>query len=146
MLLISSVSRVLLVLVLSALVFFAYSTELFAKVGVGMGAGEVRVTEPIKPGGIYSLPSLRVFNTGDETTTYGMDIAYHQDNHQLRPDGSWFTFIPATFTLEPAESQEIQVTMIVPVKTDPGDYFAFIESGPVATGGLGWWWHRVLRL
>lgn len=119
------------------ILFFMFSHELFAKVGVGMGAGEVRVTEDIKPGGIYTLPNLRVFNTGDETTTYGMNIAYHQDNPQLRPDKSWFTFNPKTFTVEPGESQEVQVTMFVPVKTNPGDYFAFVESGPLATGDAG---------
>ncbi len=126
-----------LVLLATVCIFFAFSNEIFAKVGVGMGAGEIRVTEAIKPGGIYSLPTLRVFNTGDETTTYGMNIAYHQDNPQLRPEKSWFTFDPATFTVEPGESQEVQITMIVPVKTDPGEYFAFLESGPVALGGPG---------
>lgn len=131
-------SRILLTFILCSLLFFvAFSQELLAKVGVGMGAGEIQVTEPIKPGGIYSLPSLRVFNTGDETTTYGMNVAYHQDNPQLRPQKSWFSFSPTTFTIEPGESQEVNVTMIVPVKTDPGEYFSFIESGPVAEGGPG---------
>ena len=73
---------------LCAITVFVFASDTFAKVGVGMGAGEVRVTESIRPGGIYTLPELRVFNTGDETTTYGMNIAYHQDNHQLRPANS----------------------------------------------------------
>ena len=129
--------RILFVFGIVSVLFLLSSEEMFAKVGVGMGAGEIRVTESIKPGGIYSLPSLRVFNTGDETTTYGMNIAYHQDNPQLRPEKSWFSFTPATFTIEPGDSQEIQITMSVPVKTDPGEYFAFLESGPVAEGGPG---------
>lgn len=129
--------RILFVFGIVSLLFLLPSEEMFAKVGVGMGAGEIRVTESIKPGGMYALPSLRVFNTGDETTTYGMNIAYHQDNPQLRPGKSWFTFTPATFTIEPGESQEVQITMSVPVKTDPGEYFAFLESGPVAEGGPG---------
>lgn len=103
------------------------------KVGVGMGAGEIRVTEDIKPGGIYVLPNLRVFNTGDETTTYGMNVAYHQDNPQIRPGKSWFSFEPSSFTIEPGESQEISISMTVPVKAEPGEYFAFLESGPVST-------------
>ncbi len=129
--------KVWYILAFSVLVFFAFSDEMMAKIGVGMGAGEIKVTEPIKPGGIYSLPSLRVFNTGDETTTYGMNVAYHQDNPQLRPGKSWFTFAPPTFTLEPGESQEVQIVMSAPVKMEPGDYFAFLESGPVATGAEG---------
>lgn len=133
----TSVTKILLVCGVSTLSLFVFSDVVFGKVGVGMGAGEVRVTEDIKPGGIYSLPDLRVFNTGDETTTYGMNVAYHQDNPQLRPQKTWFTFDPPTFTLEPGESQEIKVAMVVPVKTNPGEYFAFLESGPVATGGAG---------
>ena len=102
-----------------------------------MGAGEINLTEPVKPGGIYSLPTLRIFNTGDETTTYGMNVAYHQDYHQLRPGEDWFSFNPTTFTIEPGKSQEIQVTMILPIKAEPGDYFAFVESGPVASNKPG---------
>lgn len=129
--------RSLLIFTICTVALFVSGHDLLAKVGVGMGAGEIRVTEPIKPGGIYTLPDLRVFNTGDETTTYGMNIAYHQDNPQKRPAKSWFTFSPSTFTIEPGQSQEVRVTMFVPVKTDPGDYFAFVESGPVTTGGPG---------
>lgn len=108
-----------------------------AKVGVGMGAGEIRIDEEIKLGGIYEIPSVRIFNTGDETTTYGMGIAFHQDMHQLRPQKEWFTFTPATFTLEPNESELVKVVMTVPLKGEPGDYFAFIESGPVPTNEVG---------
>ncbi len=115
--------------------FFVH--DALAKVGVGMGAGEIRVTQPIKPGGMYTLPSLRIFNTGDEVTVYGMNIAYHQDHPELRPQKDWFSYNPTTFTINPGESQEVEITMMVPVKTEPGDYFAFVESGPVATGEPG---------
>lgn len=133
----ASATRVVPFILVTAFLLYSFSHVVFGKVGVGMGAGEIRVTEEIKPGGIYSLPDLRVFNTGDETTTYGMNVAYHQDNPQLRPQKSWFTFEPPTFTLEPGESQLVQVAMFTPVKTDPGEYFAFLESGPVATNGAG---------
>jgi hypothetical protein len=126
----------LLAVFVIALLFFSYSVAL-AKIGVGMGAGEIRLTDSVKPGGIYELPSLRIFNTGDEVTTYGMDIAYHQDHPELRPAQSWFSFSPATFTLEAGKSQEVKVTMIVPVNAKPGDYFAFVESGPVASNAPG---------
>ena len=129
-----------LVIVLGILVAFFVSLSpmiVLAKIGVGMGAGEIRLDEPVKLGGIYELPSVRIFNTGDEITRYGMDVAYHQDYHQLRPAQSWFSFSPSTFTLKPNESQEVKVTMIVPVKAEPGDYFAFIESGPVASNAPG---------
>lgn len=110
---------------------FSVADVALARVGVGMGAGEIRLTEPVKPGGIYTLPKLRIFNTGDETTTYGMDVAYHAEHPELRPGQDWFSFSPATFTLPAGESQEISITMTVPVKAEPGAYFAFLESGPV---------------
>jgi len=132
----SHIQKGLFLLAVIGFLFFSYSVAL-AKIGVGMGAGEIRLTEPVKPGGIYELPSLRIFNTGDEVTTYGMDVAYHQDHPELRPAQSWFSFNPATFTLEAGKSQEVHVTMIVPVKAKPGDYFVFVESGPVASNAPG---------
>lgn len=128
---------VLPTLVFTAILFFSSAFSVSAKVGVGMGAGEVRLTETVKPGGIYVLPSLRVFNTGDEITTYGFGVAYHQENPQLRPRKEWFTFNPETFTLEAGKSQEVSITMTVPVKAEQGDYFAFLESGPVASNKPG---------
>ena len=122
--------------VLVALFLFSSSVA-FAKIGVGMGAGEIRLTEPMKLGGIYQLPNLRIFNTGDETTTYGMGVAYHQDRPELRPAKEWFSFSPEEFTLEAGQSQEIKVTMTIPLKAVPGDYFAFVESGPVASNKPG---------
>lgn len=127
--------KIIFTLVLIFLVFGC--SNVLAKVGVGMGAGEVKLTKPVKPGGIYDLPSIRIFNTGDEITTYSMNIAYHQDRHELRPSKEWFIFNPAKFTLGAGESQEVKVSMILPLKSEPGDYFAFIESGPVATGAAG---------
>lgn len=120
-----------------ALVLVFSAGVALAKVGVGMGAGEIRVDELIELGGIYELPSVRIFNTGDETTTYGMGVAYHQDHYELRPGKDWFSFSPTTFTLEPNESQEVKVSMLVPLKATPGDYFAFIESGPVVSNQPG---------
>jgi hypothetical protein len=123
--------RIATYIAISVCLLLLTASYTLAKVGVGMGAGEIRVTEDIRPGGIYTLPALRVFNTGDETTTYGMNVAYHQDNVEVRPAKSWFAFSPSTFTLEPGKSEEISVVMTVPVKAVPGEYFAFLESGPV---------------
>ena len=118
------------------MLFFSADTA-SARVGVGMGAGEIRLSSPVKPGGIYTLPKIRIFNTGDETTTYGLDVAYHAERLELRPGQDWFSFSPATFTLPAGESQEISITMVVPVKAEQGDYFAFLESGPVDTSKPG---------
>lgn len=128
---------------LAAVIFFTIFLFLFissvsyAKVGVGMGAGEIRIQESIKLGGMYELPSVRIFNTGDEVTTYTMNIAYHQDRHELRPQKDWFSFSPKEFTLEPNQSQEVRVSMSVPLREKPGSYFAFIESGPISKNEVG---------
>jgi hypothetical protein len=116
---------------------FIPTSKILAKVGVGMGAGEIRLTENAKPGGIYKLPSLRVFNTGDETSTYSMGVSYHVEHKELRPTKEWFTFDPEVFTLTAGQSQEVLIRMSVPVKAEPGDYFAFIESGPIASDKPG---------
>lgn len=105
-----NVSKLFLVCGIFCLFLFSLQVAL-AKVGVGMGAGEIKLTESVKPGSIYSLPTLRIFNTGDETTTYGMGVAYHQDYHQLRPGEDWFSFSPATFTIEPGKSQEVEIIL-----------------------------------
>lgn len=128
--------KILFTIVAISFLGFSYSIAV-AKVGVGMGAGEIRVDEPVKLGGIYELPSVRIFNTGDEVTTYGMGVAFHQDYHELRPAKEWFSFNPTTFTINPGKSQEVLITMMVPLKGEPGDYFAFIESGPVPTNAPG---------
>lgn len=124
-------------LVLVALFLLATPLCIEAKVGVGMGAGEIRVQEDIKLGGLYELPSVRIFNTGDEVTTYTMNVAYHQDRHELRPGKDWFSFSPREFTLEPNQSQEVRVSMSIPLQGKPGDYFAFIESGPISKNEAG---------
>ena len=129
------VHNILLFGLFTALVFLPGPVS--AKVGVGIGAGEVRLTEPVIPGGIYTLPILRVFNTGDEITTYGMGIAYQQGYTELRPSKEWFNFSPNTFTIEPIKGQDISITMVVPVKAEPGDYFAYIESGPIKSNEPG---------
>jgi P pilus assembly chaperone PapD len=131
----ASASALALIVLFGAALLFAKTA--LARVGVGMGAGEIRLTEPVKPGGIYPLPKLRIFNTGDEKTTYGMDVSYHAERPELRPRKEWFTFSPATFTLEAGKSQEISITMTVPVKAEPGAYFIFLESGPVVSNKPG---------
>lgn len=125
----------LVALIITTLLFTDHNVE--AKVGVGMGQGEIRLTDKIKPGGIYNLPPIRIFNTGDEVTTYEMRVTYQQEYSEMRPDHSWFIFTPNTFTLEPTKSEEVKVSMVVPLKAEPGEYFAYLESGPVIENKTG---------
>ena len=108
-----------------------------ANVGVGVNLGKIEIDEPLKPGGIYSLPSIGVINTGDEAGDYELAVTYHQDQPELRPDQEWFNFSPASFHLEPGQSQNVAVKLNLPVKTKPGDYFAYLEAHPVIKAGPG---------
>jgi len=103
----------------------------FARIGVGVGVGKIEVDKSLKPGGIYDLPSLPVFNTGDEPGNYGVSIEYHQDQPQMQPPQEWFSFEPASFYLEPGQAQNVVIKLNLPVKTVPGDYFAYLEGHPV---------------
>ena len=103
-----------------------------ARVGVGIGTGEIKLAEPLKPGGFYDLPILSIFNTGTEPGEYQISIAYYQDIDDLRPAKDWFHFNPAEFHLEPGKSQAVKTTLTIPLKTKPGKYFCFIEGFPTA--------------
>lgn len=109
----------------------------FARVGVGIGGGEIRVEEALKPGGIYELPSLQVRNTGDEPSFYGLGTAYHVERTELRIPKEWFTFNPPKFYLEPGQSQRVAIKLTLPVKAQPGEYFCYVEAFPVAEAGPG---------
>lgn len=105
-----------------------------ANVGVGVGLGRMDLSA-MKPGGTYSLPFFPVLNTGDEPSNYGVGIDYHErdaSHPQMWPDKSWFKFEPAEFSLSPGQSQNVRVTLSIPIKTTPGDYFAYLEAHPVA--------------
>lgn len=115
------------------LLFIFASVPSFAKVGVGVGTGKIYVDEPLKPGTIYTLPVITVLNTGDDTTTYGTRIAYHQDQEELTPAKEWFSFSPSEMVIEPTKGSPTEVTLSVPIKAEPGDYFAYVEAYPMTT-------------
>lgn len=103
----------------------------FAKLGVGIGTGKIVVDEQLRSGVIYNLPSLTVANTGDETSDYTVSVAYHTDQPELRPEKEWFIFSPEVFKLEPGESKVVEVKLNLPLRTEPGSYFAYLEGSPV---------------
>jgi hypothetical protein len=107
-----------------------------ASIGVGVGTGKVNLDQPLKPGGIYDLPALPVLNTGDEPSDYKVTIEYHEGQETrsdmgLKPQAGWFDFTPETFRLEPGKVETVKITLTVPTKTTPGNYFAYLEAQPV---------------
>jgi hypothetical protein len=108
-----------------------------ARIGVGIGTGKIQVDDKLKPGMIYKLPSLSILNTGDESSQYRVNVAYHEKQPELQPPQEWFIFTPETFQLEPGEGKTVDVKLNLPVKAKPGDYFAYLEGRPIKTAQVG---------
>ena len=109
-------------------------TTSLAKIGVGVGLGKVAIDEELTPGGIYKLPTLPVLNTGDEDGEYQVTITFREDQEEFRPEEGWFTFSPQSFPLKAGESQQVEVSMTLPLGVRPGEYFAFLEASPKVSG------------
>jgi hypothetical protein len=113
------------------LVSLFFPVIIFAKIGVGVGTGKIVVDQILNPGTIYQLPPLTVVNTGDESGEYEVGLAYHEQQPELRPGEGWFEFKPQSFVLEPGKTQAVAITLNLPVKTEPGQYFAYLEGRPL---------------
>lgn len=127
--------KLALLVVLVLLALLSTTGLAYAQVGVGVNLGKISVDEPLMPGGSYRLPSVGVINTGQVTSDYEMAVTYHHEQKELRPSPEWVDFNPKTFTLEPEQSVPVALTLNIPVGTNPGDYFAYLEVHPVAKKG-----------
>lgn len=112
-------------------------TIAWARIGVGVGTGKIQVDEQLKPGMSYHLPPLTVLNTGDEESDYETEVTYHQDQPEMKPEQSWFSFKPRKFHLEPSEVQLVEIQLDLPLKAKPGDYFAYLEGHPLKKSQAG---------
>lgn len=104
-----------------------------ASIGVGVGTGKIEIKETLKSGGIYKLSPLLVTNTGTEQADYTVSTTLNEKQSQLKPDPRWFSFTPNTFTLSPGGRQMVTPTINLPLKTAPGNYFAYLEAHPAQT-------------
>lgn len=121
------------VILLSLVSLCLLSSVAFAKIGVGVGTGKIVVNDILKPGQIYVLPSLTVLNTGDEKSTYKVSITYHENQPELMPSQDLFQFSPETFELAPGDAKVVNIKLNLPLKVEPGKYFAYLEASPTAT-------------
>jgi hypothetical protein len=119
------------------IVFILIPNFTFAKIGVGVNTGKIQVDEKLKAGMIYELPPITVINTGDEPSEYETSVAYHQGQPELRPKQTWFVFTPQKFYLEPGKAQLVEIKINLPLKIEPGDYFAYLEGKPTITTEKG---------
>lgn len=122
---------------LTLLLFFVVP-PIFASVGVGVGTGRIVLDEELKPGLSYELPSLTVYNTGDEPSDYYVSTEFSQKEGMLEPNLEWFTFTPPSFFLEPNGYQIVKVDLRIPMKgATPGEYFAFLTAQPKSEDDKG---------
>lgn len=119
------------IIVFCCLIFLAFPLITFGKIGVGVGTGKIEIEEELKPGGIYNLPPLVVYNTGDEPADYEVSIAFHSNIPQKSPDKEWFYFNPKTFHLDSTGTQTVEIAVNLPLKAEPGDYFCYAEARPI---------------
>lgn len=115
------------------LLFLIFPFITFAKIGVGVATGKIKVDQQLTPGLIYTLPPLTVLNTGDEPSDYGVTIQFKDKQPEMRPEKEWFSFEPSSFHLEPGAIQSVQIKLKLPIRgVKPGDYFAFLQAYPEA--------------
>ena len=129
--------KIALASLLTVLMILAVPIMVFATVGVGVGTSQILISEKLRAGGIYTLPSVVVFNTGTETANFNMALTLNETQSQLKPNPSWFSFSPAEFQLLPQQSQEVVPTIHLPVRMVPGDYFGYLEAHPKETAQQG---------
>jgi len=128
----------LLAIMLAGALFLCLpAADIQAQLGVGIMPGIIRVDESLLPGGRYNLPSLQVLNTGNESSDYGVELASMAEQEELQPPADFIIASPTSFHLEPGANQVVSLSLDIPLKAKPGDYLAYIEAHPVATGGGG---------
>ena len=105
-----------------------------ASTGVSIDVGSIAIRELLAPGGEYRLPPFGVRNPGSDPTSYVIVVSYVDGQKTLRPAQEWFSFSPATLTLEAGGSQAVNTTLQLPTGAEPGEYSALIGPQVVNEG------------
>lgn len=105
--------------------------KLFAKIGVAVGTGKIQMDGKLKPGAVHVLPSINVTNKGDEGSEFEVLVQYHSNIPERSPEREWFSFSPESFWLDAEKAQLVEVKLELPIKTEPGDYFCYLEARPI---------------
>jgi hypothetical protein len=131
------IKRLWLLLIGMGIVFTCWALPVQAKIGVGVGVGKIVVDQILRPGIIYTLPSLPVINTGTDESEYEVVISFSENQGELRPELKWFKFNPQKFILKANEIKQVGIIIDLPLKMEPGNYFAYLEAHPVVSEGGG---------
>ena len=80
--------------------------------GVRIDAGRISLDAQVLPGNTYHLPALGVSDPGDQGASYSMHVGMLEGAKVA--EASWFEFSPASFTLNPGQTQRVTVTLRIP--------------------------------
>jgi hypothetical protein len=94
--------------------------------GAAMGAGTIRVDEPLHAATRYSLGVVRVWNPARLTSRYHMSLEVISG--RTAPPAAWVRFEPEQFTLATGESRTVRITMQVPAGARAGNYEALLSA------------------
>ena len=103
-----------------------------ASTGVSIDVGAIAITEVLKSGEEYRLPTFGVRNPGTEPTSYEIVVSYMADQTKMRPPAEWFTFSPGSLTLDGGQAKPVSARITVAPGAEPGEYLALI--GPKIDG------------
>lgn len=107
-----------------------------ATTGVSIDVSRINVTQELAPGDEYELPTFGARNPGTDPTSYTIVVSYVDEQEAYQPPQSWFTFSPATFTLDGGQSRAVSTSIELPPDAEAGHYTALI--GPqIASEGSG---------
>jgi hypothetical protein len=108
---ITDMIRTAAIIVIVAFALVAGAGPARADKGVALDVGTIKVEDRLSRGGTYNLPPIGVRNPGDEVTAYRMGIDFVEDQDGRRPKGSWFSFEPDEFTLEPGKTTRVRIEL-----------------------------------
>jgi hypothetical protein len=107
------------------------------RIGVGVSLGKIDLSQNLKPGLTYKLPTVVVFNNGDVKSDYEMSVQFNEKQSQRKPGAGWVQFTPQHFTIQPGKSRQVIMSIKAPSSARPGSYFAYIEAHPLKKDKTG---------
>ena len=91
----------------------------------------------VHPSKLYEVGAVTVINTDDKYGCFKMNVAYHQDQPELRIPKEWVVYTPNSFCLESGKVQLVHIELYPKRKTRPGNYFAYLEACTDSGGFVG---------
>jgi hypothetical protein len=109
-----------------------------ASVGVGVQAGPVRLAGAAHPGGTYALPPVYVVNTGTQPESVGIRIERISRGTGRSVPSAWIRVSALPPSLGHGQSARIPLSLVVPPRARPGQYFSDVVvtgSAALTVGG-----------